>query len=127
MNQPNDPYQRPSGGAPSSGFDMNQPTIIVLLYLASFVVGLTSIVGVVLAFNWKGEAQGRWDESHYTYLINTFWIMLIGGVVGFFLLIVLIGLLIWLATVVLVIVRCVMSLQNAQKHLPMPDPTTWKW
>jgi uncharacterized membrane protein len=127
MNQPNDPMQRPPGSAPAGGFDMNQPTIIVLLYLASFVFGLTSIVGVVLAFNWKGEARGRWDESHYTYLINTFWIMLIGGIVGFVLLIVLIGFLILIATAVLVVVRCVMSLQNAQKQMPMPDPNTWKW
>lgn len=106
---------------------MNQPTIIVLLYLASFVFGVTSIVGVVLAFNWKGEARGRWDESHYTYLINTFWIMLIGGVAGIVLAIVLIGFLILLATAVLVVVRCIMSLQNAQKQMPMPDPNTWKW
>lgn len=35
---------------PASGFELNNPTIISLLYLASFVVGVTGIIGVVLAF-----------------------------------------------------------------------------
>lgn len=111
--------------ATSSGFDFNQPTIIGLLYVASYVTGITAIVGVVLAFVWKGEPKAEWEVSHYTYLINTFWIGLIGGVVGFVLLIVLIGLLILPAVAVLVLVRTIMSLINAQKQAPMPNPGTW--
>ena len=61
------------GSPPASGFDFNQPTIISLLYLASFILGVTVIVGVVLAYVWKGEAHAGWEESHYQYLINTFW------------------------------------------------------
>lgn len=119
MNQP--------GSQPSGGFDLNRPTIISLLYLSSFILGITGIIGLVLAFVWKGEARGSWEESHFTYLINTFWIGLIGSIVGFLLMIVLIGFLILIAVAVLVVVRCVMSLINAQKHLPMPDPNTFKW
>ena len=117
MNQP----------ATSSGFDLNKPTIVALLYLVSWFGGVTGIVGVVLAFVWKGEARGGWEESHYTYLINTFWIGLIGSIVSFLLLIVLIGMLTWILVAVLVLVRTVLSLINAQKQLPMPEPDTWKW
>lgn len=121
MNQP----------ASSPGFDLNKPTIIALCYLASFVVGFSGLVGVVLAFVWKGEAEAdasrSWEASHYTYLINTFWIGLIGTVVGVLLMIVLIGFLVLLATVALVGVRSVLSLINAQKQMPMPEPGTWKW
>jgi uncharacterized membrane protein len=109
----------------AGGFDFNQPTIISLLYLASAVVGVTGLVGVVLAFVWKGEPKAEWEVSHYTYLINTFWIGLVGTVVGVILLMVLVGIFVLMAVGVLVLVRSVMSLINAQKHLPMPNPGSW--
>lgn len=39
--------------------------------------------------------------------------------------IVLIGFMILPAVVVLVVVRCVLSLVNAQKRQPMPNPCSW--
>lgn len=115
MNQP----------APSNGFDLNRPTIIALLYLASFVVGITGLVGLILAFIWKGERPNDWTASHYTYLINTFWIGLIGGIVGAILTLLLIGFLILLGVAVLVIIRTIKSLLAAQQRAPMPDPNSW--
>ncbi len=107
------------------GFEFNNPTVISLLYLASLITGITAIVGVVLAFIWRGEPKAEWEVSHYEYLINTFWIGLVGSIAGFLLMIVLIGFLILAAVAVLVIVRSVMSLVNAQKRAPMPNPSTW--
>ena len=43
----------------------------------------------------------------------------------FLLLIVAIGILVLIAVSILVIVRSVMSLLNAQKHAPMPNPGSW--
>jgi uncharacterized membrane protein len=123
-----EPTVQPQGSPPvaAGGFDFNQPTIISLLYLASaFLGGLTAIVGVVLAFMWKGQPKAEWEVSHYQYLINTFWIGLIGSVVGVVLLMVLIGIFVLIGVGVLVLVRSVMSLINAQKHAPMPNPDTW--
>ena len=108
-----------------AGFDFNRPTIIGLLYLSSFLLGITIVVGVVLAYVWKGEPHADWEGSHYAYLIRTFWIGLIGSVISFVLMIVLIGFLLWIAVGVLVVVRCVLSLINAQKQEPMPNPETW--
>jgi len=108
----------------SSSFDFNHPTIISLLYLSSVVLGVTAIVGVVLAYVWKGEAHADWESSHYQYLIRTFWIGLIGSVVSVMFMIVLIGFLMLVAVGVLVLVRCVMSLVAAQKQQPMPNPTS---
>lgn len=115
---------QPPGNQPASGsgFDLNQPTIISLLYLASFVVGITSIIGVVLAYIWKGSPKADWEVSHYQYLINTFWIGLVGGIVSVLLMIVAIGFLLIIAVIVLVVIRTVMSLLNAQKQEPMPNP-----
>lgn len=111
-------------GQASTGFDFNNPTIISLLYLSSFILGITSLVGVVLAYVWKGESHAEWEESHYQYLINTFWIGLVGGVISVFLMLLLIGFLLLPAVMVLVVVRCVLSLINAQKQQPMPNPGT---
>jgi uncharacterized membrane protein len=120
------PAPQPAAPATSSaGFDFNQPTIISLLYLSSFVLGVTALVGVVLAFVWKDQPKAAWEASHYQYLINTFWIGLIGSVIGFLLLIVLIGFFVLLAVAALVVVRSVLSLINAQKQMPMPKPDTW--
>jgi uncharacterized membrane protein len=112
-------------GSQSPGFDFNRPTIISLLYLSTFVFGITLIVGVVLAYVWKGEAHADWESSHYDYMIRTFWIGLIGSVISFILMLVLIGFLVWIAVAVLVVVRCVLSLISAQKQAPMLNPQTW--
>lgn len=108
----------------ASSFDFNHPTIISLLYLSSVVLGVTAIVGVVLAYVWKGETHADWESSHYQYLIRTFWIGLVGSLVSILFMIVLIGFLMLVAVGVLVLVRCVMSLVAAQKQQPMPNPTS---
>lgn len=108
----------------NASFDFNRPTIISLLYLASCVLGVTALVGVVLAYVWRNEPQEAWEASHFEYLINTFWIGLIGSVISVVLFIVLIGIPLLIAVMVVVLIRSVMILINAQKRLPMPKPAT---
>lgn len=119
------PQASDPAAAPAASFDFNHPTIISLLYLASFVTGITGIVGVVLAYVWKGEPQSEWEASHYQYLINTFWLGFFGTIVSVILMLLLIGFLLIWAVIALVVVRCVLSLLNAQKKMPMPNPGTW--
>ena len=59
------------------------------------------------------------------YLIRTFWLALIGMAISVLLMLVLIGFILALGVGVLVVVRCVLSLINAQKRMPMPNPQTW--
>ncbi len=120
------PPQPPTPPAtPPGGFDFNYPTIVSLLYLASFFTGITGLVGVVLAYIWRGEARDPWEASHYTYLINTFWIGLVGSIVSVMLMFVLIGVPLLLGVMALTVVRTVFSLIRAQKREPMPNPGTW--
>jgi len=105
------------------GFDLNQPSIISLLYLGSFITGITGLVGIVLAYVWRDEAP-EWAKSHHTYLIRTFWFGLLGSVIGGILAVILIGIPIIIAVAVWVAVRSVMSLVKAQKQEPMPNPET---
>lgn len=125
MNDPVESNPTPPPAPAGGSFDANRPTIISLLYLAGFVLGITGLIGLILAFVWKGEPHEAWEDSHYQYLINTFWIGLAGSIVGIILTIVLIGILILFAVAALVIVRSVLSLIKAQKREPMPNPGTW--
>ncbi|HEY9092998.1 DUF4870 family protein [Parasphingorhabdus sp.] len=109
----------------SGGFDMNKATIISLLYIAAFVVGITGLVGVVLAFVWQDEVAGTWEESHLQFHIRTFVIGLIGSVIGIILSIVLIGIPILIAVAVWILVRSILALLKAQKQEPIADPKTW--
>lgn len=115
----------PPPGTPPAGFDLNYPTIVSLLYLSSFLLGITGLVGVVLAYVWRGEARDPWEASHYQYLINTFWLGLVGSIVSVILMFILIGIPMLFAVMALVVVRSVLSLIRAQKREPMPNPGTW--
>lgn len=120
------PASGPSSNVPSpNGFDFNQPTIISLLYLGSFITGLSGLVGIVLAHVWQGENRESWADSHFTYLVRTFWFGFVGAIIASVLSIVLIGLLLFPLLAIWVGVRSVMSLLKAQKQEPMPDPQTF--
>jgi uncharacterized membrane protein len=120
----NDPAPRPEATPTPSSFDMNRPTIIGLLYAASYLTGITGIIGVVLCYVWRGEPHEPWEATHYTYHIRTFWVGLIAGIIGFITLIVGIGFLIFLALGVWMLVRTVLAIVNAQKRAAMPNPQT---
>ncbi|NVE95127.1 DUF4870 family protein [Altererythrobacter lutimaris] len=124
MDDKSTPTQRNSGPPATGGFDLNRPSIISLLYLASFVTGVTGLVGIVLAHIWRGESHEPWVSSHYTYLIRTFWIGFAASVVAFFLSFILIGVLLFPLIAIWVGVRSVLSMVKAQKHEPMPEPET---
>lgn len=109
----------------SGGFDLNKATIISLLYIAGFFVGITGLVGVVLAFVWQDEVAGTWEESHLQFHIRTFVIGLIGSVIGVILSIILIGIPLLVAVAVWVLVRTILALLKAQKQEPITDPKSW--
>ena len=116
MNHPSD------GPQSAGGFEFNGPSIVALCYLGGFITGISGLIGVVLAFMWKGEARPAWEKTHYEYHIRTFWLGLAASIVGVLLMIVGIGFLILLAVSIWVVVRSVVSLLKAQKREAMPDP-----
>jgi uncharacterized membrane protein len=68
--------------------------------IGSFVFGWPSIIAVIVNYVKRGEAQGTWLESHFTWQIRTFWFALawacLVGIVGALLAIVLVGFAIWI-------------------------------
>jgi hypothetical protein len=64
--------------------DKTMAVVCYALYLLAFATGITAIIGVIIAYTQRPTA-GPVMESHYTFLIRTFWIGLVlmigGGVV----------------------------------------------
>jgi uncharacterized membrane protein len=115
---------QPQNQGPTQSFDFNYPTIVSILYILSSFTGVTGIIGIILAYVWRGENPGGWEASHYTYHIRTFWIGLVASIAGIVLLIIGIGFLILAAIGIWVIIRSVVSLLKAQKHEAIADPET---
>lgn len=98
--------------------------VIYALYLVSFVIGVTALIGIVIAYINRGKASG-WIETHYTWAIRTFWIGLLGGFVSLILMIVGIGFLLALAVAIWVIVRCIVGLQAVGRGEAIKNPQSW--
>ena len=98
--------------------------IIYLLYLASFFIGITGLVGLVMAYVNRGKSEA-WIESHYTWLIRTFWIALVASLVSMVLVLVGIGILLMVAIAIWIIVRCVIGLQKVSRGEAIANPDSW--
>jgi uncharacterized membrane protein len=108
-----------------SGFDMNRPTVVALLYLVSFITGFTALIGVILAYVWKGELFLDWEASHFRWHIRSFWIGALYSLVSTLFVFILIGYLMYAAVAVWFAVRTVKALMAAQRRAPMPNVESW--
>jgi uncharacterized membrane protein len=98
--------------------------LIYILYLVGFVVAITHLVAVVMAYISRGKGEA-WLDTHYTYQIRTFWIGLLYGLISALLLLVVIGAFMMALVAVWVVVRCIKGLQAASRREPIANPTTW--
>jgi len=104
--------------------EANQAKIIYVLYLAGFVLGITPLIGVVMAYIARGSAPD-WLATHYRYQIRTFWIAFLYSVISALLTVILIGFLGFLAIAVWMIIRCVKGFQAADKCEPIENVESW--
>lgn len=104
--------------------DTTMAMIIYALYLASFLVGFTSFIGVVMAYVYKGKGP-VWLDEHYRYQIRTFWMGLVYGIVFSVLTLILIGFPLLLALAVWFIVRCVKGFKGLQEQRAPDNVDTW--
>jgi len=104
-------------GLVSSGFHLIAP-----------LMGLIGIAGLIVAYVKRDDARGTWVESHFRWLIRTFWFSFLWGIVGWIVLlllgIILIGIpiafLIWAAASIWVIYRVIRGYLLFKDSRPIP-------
>jgi uncharacterized membrane protein len=94
----------------------NTAKIIYILYLAGLFIGLTAIIGVIMAYINKNDAPA-WLQTHYRKQIQIFWLGFLFIIIGAVTSLILIGYLIILAWIVWLIIRCVKGLKALDQKL----------
>ncbi len=116
--------------------DLTLPIVVYVLYLlALFTCSLSLFLGVVLAYANRDRA-GPGAQSHYEFLIRTFWLSIVCAVVGVaaclvggILSVILIGIPILIVGGLMLVgafcwyvVRCVLGIVYAFRHQAYPRP-----
>lgn len=97
----------------------NYVFIVYVTYAVGLLILFTPVVGVIMAYVKRDEAQGTIYASHIDYLIKTFWVSLVGTVLGTFTTLILIGWLILLVTAIWFIYRVVIGLIKLNEDKPV--------
>ncbi len=100
--------------------------IIYVLYLVSLIVGVTSIIGVIMAYVYRADAP-QWVQSHYRFQIRTFWIGLLYAFLSLLTVIIIVGLFFAVFTFIWWIVRSAKGLKLLGEGAPYENPATWLW
>jgi len=82
-------------------------TVIYALYAASYFVGVTAIVAIVMNYVKKEDVAGTFLESHFRWQIRTFWFGVLWGVLGTITMMFFIGWFILIANGIWIIYRIV--------------------
>jgi len=106
------------------GGSSGNANLIYILYLASIIVGITGLVGVIMAYVGKGEAD-QVTLSHYQNQIGIFWKSFLFFVVSFFLMFILIGFITFLVALVWYIMRNIKGMQALGRGEAIANPGSW--
>ncbi|KXS38450.1 MAG: hypothetical protein AWU55_1426 [Halomonadaceae bacterium T82-2] len=106
--------------------DTTMPLVVYILLLAGFVVGITPLIGVVIAYIYRGKGP-EWKDAHYRYQIRTFWVGLLYSLGAVALSLIGIGLLAMIALAAWLIVRCVKGMMALQERRAPDRVASWLW
>ena len=99
---------------------LRQLTMVVyILQIASIIVGITLIAGVIINYLKRKDVEGTWLESHFRWQIRTFWFTLLWFGVGLALLIVVVGLFVLMALAMWLLYRAIKGWLELEERRPM--------
>lgn len=130
--------ERLNNGTVTATEDKTLPMVAYVLYLLTFASGFTVFIGLIIAYANRATA-GPKMESHYTFMIRTFWLsiwwFIIGGLLVLFggvFSVILVGipflmLGVFICSVVGIWfgVRCIMGLLHLSRGEAYPRPMNW--
>src|SRR5262245_1072352 len=96
--------------------------IVYALQIASFLLGFTLIVGVIINYIQRGDVAGTWLESHFRWQIRTFWYSLLWLGVGLATLIVVIGFFVLMGSALWLLYRAIKGWLSLEEGKAMYAP-----
>jgi uncharacterized membrane protein len=99
--------------------------VVYILYFVSYVIGITALIGVIIAHVQIGSTTDPMLRSHYQWQIRTFWIGVLYLVIGIVLCLVLVGILVLLFCFIWTLVRNVKGLLALNENRPITNPSSW--
>jgi uncharacterized membrane protein len=113
------------GQSPAPAVSDQQLVLVVyILYFAAYIVGITGLIGVIIAHVKVGSADALL-RTHYQFQIRTFWIGLLYIVIGAILTLVIIGLALLLWWFIWSLIRNVKGVLALNENKPIANPTSW--
>ena len=97
---------------------------VYLLYLAGFITGLTSVIGVIIA-TLQADSTDQVCATHFQFQIRTFWIGLLYAFLGLLTIHLGIGAAVLLWWIVWTTIRCVKGMLALNRGEPIGDPRSW--
>jgi len=115
-----------SGGHPKTPIVSDQGLVLAvyILYLAGFLTGLTAVIGVIIAYLQRDQADPI-CRSHFQFQLKTFLIGLLYLVLGAVTLHVGLGALLLLWWIIWTLMRCIKGLLALNAGEPIADPDSW--
>ena len=105
---------------PNLESEKNLTMVIYALYAASFVVGITALVAIIMNYVKKDDVAGTWLASHFRWQIRTFWFGLLWAVIGAITFVIVVGMVILAVNAIWLIYRIVKGWLNLNDNRPMP-------
>lgn len=97
----------------------NVAFLVYILYIASYFVGITSLIGVIIAHVKKNDAAGTLYESHLCNQRQIFWWGLLVGILGALLTFVFVGWFVLLGVFVWSLYRVIKGILRLNDGRPM--------
>ena len=73
--------ERLDTGTVAATEDKTMPMVAYVMYLLTFATGFTVFIGLIMAYA-NRAAAGPKMESHYTFMIRTFWLTIAWAIIG---------------------------------------------
>lgn len=98
----------------------NIATVVYALQAASFLLGITYFVAIIINYVKLDDVQGTWLESHFRWQIRTFWFSLLWFVLGGITFFIAVGYFVLIANGLWIIYRIIKGWLNLNDGRPMP-------
>jgi uncharacterized membrane protein len=60
----------------------NVAIAVYVLQVLAYFIPFAGLIGLIIAYVKRSDAEGTWVYDHFIWLINTFWIALAASIVG---------------------------------------------